>query len=156
MITGLVEENLNNFETTTTSTTNTPLERKRLFDDMEDCDVQDVLSQFYMPPTPRMLTCIDDDEDVNVVDDEPPPKRVRMDTSEVKSETMTNNGIKSDFRIVTHGGFVSNITEESSRLQRYHQDSETSNSSSYSCGHASMFQELQTNVFHSLIASLET
>ncbi|XP_021919287.1 uncharacterized protein LOC110829644 [Zootermopsis nevadensis] len=46
--------------------------RKRPFDEVEDCDVQDVLSQFYMPPTPRMLTSIDDtddeDEDVNVVD----------------------------------------------------------------------------------------
>lgn len=46
--------------------------RKRSFDEVEDCDVQDVLSQFYMPPTPRMLTSIDDtddeDEDVNVVD----------------------------------------------------------------------------------------
>lgn len=124
---------------------------------MEDCDVQDVLSQFYMPPTPRMLTCIDDDEDVNVVDDElPPPKQARMDSREVSSETTTNNGLNADFRIVNHGGFVSNITEESSRLQRYHPDSETSNSSSYSCGHASMFQELQTSVFHNLIASLET
>jgi hypothetical protein len=46
--------------------------RKRSFDEVEDCDVHDVLSQFYMPPTPRMLTSIDDtddeDEDVNVVD----------------------------------------------------------------------------------------
>lgn len=50
----------------------TPTSRKRPFDEVEDCDVQDVLSQFYMPPTPRMLTSIDDtddeDEDVNVVD----------------------------------------------------------------------------------------
>ncbi|KAJ9595804.1 hypothetical protein L9F63_013007, partial [Diploptera punctata] len=46
--------------------------KKRTYDEVEDCDVQDVLSQFYMPPTPRMLTSIDDtddeDEDVNVVD----------------------------------------------------------------------------------------
>lgn len=46
--------------------------RKRSFDEVEECDVHDVLSQFYMPPTPRMLTSIDDtddeDEDVNVVD----------------------------------------------------------------------------------------
>jgi len=46
--------------------------RKRSFDEVEDCDVHDVLSQFYMPPTPRMLTSIDDtddeDEDINVVD----------------------------------------------------------------------------------------
>ncbi|PSN35114.1 hypothetical protein C0J52_25955 [Blattella germanica] len=46
--------------------------RKRTYDEVEDCDVHDVLSQFYMPPTPRMLTSIDDtddeDEDVNVVD----------------------------------------------------------------------------------------
>ena len=46
--------------------------KKRTYDEVEDCDVHDVLSQFYMPPTPRMLTSIDDtddeDEDVNVVD----------------------------------------------------------------------------------------
>lgn len=40
-------------------------------DDVDECDVHDVLSQLYMPPTPRMLTSIDsdtDDDDLNVVD----------------------------------------------------------------------------------------
>ncbi|KAL0266810.1 UNVERIFIED_CONTAM: hypothetical protein PYX00_009254 [Menopon gallinae] len=40
-------------------------------DEVDECDVHDVLSQLYMPPTPRMLTSIDsdtDDDDLNVVD----------------------------------------------------------------------------------------
>ena len=40
--------------------------RKRLMDDDEDCDVHDVLSQFYMPPTPRMVTAFDEDEEVDI------------------------------------------------------------------------------------------
>ncbi|XP_067011431.2 uncharacterized protein [Anabrus simplex] len=56
----------------TVSSTTSSSSKKRTFDEVEDCDVHDVLSQFYMPPTPRMLTSIDDtddeDEDVNVVD----------------------------------------------------------------------------------------
>nr|CAD7442249.1 unnamed protein product [Timema bartmani] len=68
--------------------------KKRPFDEVEDCDVHAVLSQFYMPPTPRMLTSIDDtddeDEDVNVVDVNTSPiasvpvsdcKRPRLDSS---------------------------------------------------------------------------
>lgn len=138
--------------------------RKRVFDEVEDCDVQDVLSQFYMPPTPRMLTCIDDDEDVNVVDDEPisSPKRIKTDTFETpKIEQFSANyepqrvmrSHHEDFRV---NYMNNNMPETDSRL-RYlcpSQSMETENS--YSCGHASMFNDLQNNVFHSLIASLET
>ena len=62
--------------------------KKRTYDEVEDCDVHDVLSQFYMPPTPRMLTSIDDtddeDEDVNVVDIDivsPPELELPVSTS---------------------------------------------------------------------------
>lgn len=49
--------------------------RKRSIDETleEECDV---LSQFYLPPTPRIISALDEDEDedVNVVDiDTPPP-----------------------------------------------------------------------------------
>ncbi|XP_063229294.1 uncharacterized protein LOC134534729 [Bacillus rossius redtenbacheri] len=73
--------------------------KKRPVEEVEDCDVQDVLSQFYMPPTPRMLTSIDDtddeDEDVNVVDIDVPPcapvapdccKRPRLQLPEAKPD----------------------------------------------------------------------
>ena len=59
-------------DTSSNQSTTAIASRKRSFDEVEDCDVHDVLSQFYMPPTPRMLTSIDDtddeDEDINVVD----------------------------------------------------------------------------------------
>nr|CAH7769931.1 unnamed protein product [Callosobruchus chinensis] len=93
----------------------------------EDVDVQDVLSQFYMPPTPRLLTCIDDDEDVNVVDDEPPSKRPKLEEEP---------SLSSCDRSLPDYAFPSD-----SRL---------------SCGHASLFGEMQSNVYHSLITSLET
>ncbi|KAK5643341.1 hypothetical protein RI129_007186 [Pyrocoelia pectoralis] len=204
VLNGIVEENLNSLGVNTTNnvthveTTNDSdrfLCRKRSFDDMEDCDVQDVLSQFYMPPTPRMLTCIDDDEDVNVVDDEPLPKRVKVDeiVNNVSRLSSSNDSITpsigqfessnlvhsfgqnqdssricesmevscltdkkpDDFRV---NNFINNnITETNSRV-RYMSSSQNmeTDTNSYSCGHASMFNELQSNVFHSLIASLET
>ncbi|CAH1967070.1 unnamed protein product [Acanthoscelides obtectus] len=101
--------------------------KSRSFDDV---DVQDVLSQFYMPPTPRLLTCIDDDEDVNVVDDQPPSKRPKLD-EDVSLSSCDRSPLPD---------FVS-FPSDNSRL---------------SCGHASMFGEIQSNVYHSLIASLET
>ncbi|CAG9861333.1 unnamed protein product [Phyllotreta striolata] len=122
--------------------------RKRSFDDVvDDCDVQDVLSQFYMPPTPRMLTCIDDDEDVNVVDDEPLPKRFKIDLGEpVAAAAAVADAKLTDFSV---NNFLNNNVpaEQQARLQA---------DSSFSCGHASMFSEFQSNVFHNLIASLET
>ncbi|KAF5293866.1 hypothetical protein FQR65_LT10969 [Abscondita terminalis] len=206
VLNGLVEENLNNLGVSTgnnvmnvDSTTNDSdrfLCRKRSFDDMEDCDVQDVLSQFYMPPTPRMLTCIDDDEDVNVVDDEPLPKRVKVDdvvtrlndtSSNLESIPTSVSQFESNHIVHSYGqnldssrscetmdvsssitdkkqddfrvnNFINNnITETNSRVRFVGsaQNMET-DTNSYSCGHASMFNELQSNVFHSLIASLET
>ncbi|XP_077289877.1 uncharacterized protein LOC143913765 [Arctopsyche grandis] len=55
--------------------------RKRSFDEVEDCDVHEVLSQFYMPPTPRLISSIDDDVLLNVVDDDP------VEESSKKSKT---------------------------------------------------------------------
>lgn len=166
VLNGLVEENFNKltegFVNVDSGVTNSVESRKRAFDEVEDCDVQDVLSQFYMPPTPRMLTCIDDDEDVNVVDDEPVPKRARTDTYETpKIEQFSANyepqrvvrNHHEDFRV---NYMNNNMSETDSRL-RYlcpSQSMETENA--FSCGHASMFNDLQSNVFHSLIASLET
>jgi hypothetical protein len=70
--------------------------RKRSFDEVEDCDVQDVLSQFYMPPTPRMLTSIDDtddeDEDVNVVDiDIVTPSELQLSASSALQPSVVEN-----------------------------------------------------------------
>jgi hypothetical protein len=44
------------------------------------CDVQDVLSHFYMPPTPRLLTSIDDEDDM-----------VPTPTKRQRSEVILNN-----------------------------------------------------------------
>ncbi|KAF6205162.1 hypothetical protein GE061_019329 [Apolygus lucorum] len=97
--------------------------RKRSIDsDVDEADVHAVLSQFYMPLTPRMLTSLDDDDDeINVVDlDASPvdPKRPRLDVEPSAAD----------------------------RLKE----------STFSCGHSSMFNELQSVVYHSLMASLET
>lgn len=45
-------------------------QKRTELDDVDDCDVHDVLSQLYMPPTPRMLTSMssDHDDELNVVD----------------------------------------------------------------------------------------
>ncbi|CAH1370127.1 unnamed protein product [Tenebrio molitor] len=114
--------------------------RKRSFDDMEDCDVQDVLKQFYMPPTPRMLTCIDEDEEGA----EAAPKRAKVEEADAECD---KNG---DYSV---NSFINNNIP-SERL-RYASQGET-DSSSFSCGQASLFNELQNNVYHNLIASLET
>lgn len=170
VLNGLVEENFSKLtegfvtvDSGVVSNNSSVESRKRGFDEVDDCDVQDVLSQFYMPPTPRLLTCIDDDEDVNVVDDEPVPKRAKTDTFDApKIEQFSANyepqrvvrNHHEDYRVSYMNN--NNMSETDSRL-RYlcpSQSMETENA--YSCGHASMFNDLQSNVFHSLIASLET
>lgn len=131
---------------------------KRTVDEMDDCDVQDVLSQFYMPPTPRMLTCIDDDEDVNVVDDEPLPKKLKADVttdndSFADQDRLTCDKVVTDFSV---NSFLNNNVPASDTRLRYSSPNVESESNSYSCGHASLFSDLQSNVYHNLIASLET
>lgn len=98
--------------------------RKRSFDEVDDCDVQDVLSQFYLPPTPRMVTSLDEDEDedVNVVDLDAPEKRPRLEADRLRD---TPASCAATERRMSEPG--------------------------YSCGHSSIF-----NVYHSLIASMET
>ncbi|KAJ8930470.1 hypothetical protein NQ314_016725 [Rhamnusium bicolor] len=161
----LVEENLKALNTTfnsenpTTGTTDNNdrlSSRKRSFDDMEDCDVQDVLSQFYMPPTPMMLTCIDDDEDVNVVDDQPSAKRERVEVSPVE-EQCNSYSVTTEMDKISCNFLNKSISAPESRL-RYLNNNQNmdTDSNSYSCGHASMLNELQSNVYHNLIASLET
>ncbi|KAL1506384.1 hypothetical protein ABEB36_005757 [Hypothenemus hampei] len=122
--------------------------KKRPFEEVvDDCDMQDVLSQFYMPPTPRMLTAIDDDDDVNVVDTDPLAKRLKLEET-----TSTNNDPLADYtKTVT--SFINNNIPTTRFSNSCIVDTDTS---SFSCGQASMFGELQTNVYHSLIASLET
>lgn len=159
--------------------------QKRSFDEVDDCDVQDVLSQLYMPPTPRMLTCIDDDEDVNVDVVEPAIKKAKLDDSitttttdqekidstvqdikcDIKSSTTTTMTMTTTTATTTSttdfcvNSFINNnipatTSESSSRLRYSTQNVDTDNS--FSCGHASMFSEFQSNVYHNLIASLET
>lgn len=166
----MVEENLNGLtnseafqrpetviqqvlDTTSRLTTTT----KRTVDEMDDCDVQDVLSQFYMPPTPRMLTCIDDDEDVNVVDDEPLPKRIKLDVPTEESSN-TEDKINCDKALTDFSvnSFLNNNVPTSEARLRYSSSNMESEANSYSCGHASLFGDLQNNVYHNLIASLET
>ncbi|XP_049825921.1 uncharacterized protein LOC109606908 [Aethina tumida] len=132
--------------TTTTKTTPTTTAPKRTLDEVEDCDVQDVLSQCYMPPTPRMLTGIDDSED-----EEPIAKKPKlnegsvMDARESVTEFCVSNYINNNNN--------NNTTSSEARLARFVKSNETE---SFSCGHASMFSDLQSNVYHNLIASLET
>lgn len=167
----MVEENLNgltdsnNFQRSEDTITQ-PLDttsrltscNKRTVDEMDDCDVQDVLSQFYMPPTPRMLTCIDDDEDVNVVDDEPLPKKLKMDVAAdnelcSNEDRLTCDKALTDFSV---NSFLNNNVPSSDARLRYSSQNVDTESNSYSCGHASLFGDLQNNVYHNLIASLET
>lgn len=128
--------------------------RKRSFDEVDDSDVQDVLSQFYMPPTPRMLTSIDEDEDedVNVVDLDTPEKRPRLEEPSAAERLRaqpqeSHNELERRLTMATSGSdIISDRDRCNSRL----------NESSFSCGHSSIFNELQSVVYHSLIASLET
>ncbi|GLV37372.1 uncharacterized protein CBL_10661 [Carabus blaptoides fortunei] len=107
--------------------------------EVEDCDVQDVLSQFYMPPTPRMLTSIDDDDDETLTE----AKRPRFDDRTLTSSSSSDDQLQQQ-----------QLRQTS--LSTPPPTAPVTTASSFSCGHASMFGELQSNVFHSLVASLET
>lgn len=115
--------------------------RKRSLEE-EGEDVQAVLSQFYMPLTPRMLTSIDEDEEeeiVNVVDleGEPGSKRPRLEetsAAERLAESERQAALASPF-----------LPLDQSKREP-----------TFSCGHSSMLNELQSVVYHSLMASLET
>lgn len=127
---------------------------KRAYDDIESCDFQDVLSQFYMPPTPRMLTTIDDDDDLPtaVVSEEPPAKRFKASTG----VDFTDNSSDSCSRmnpIQMQMQFINNNLPEGSCVGS---PVAPTSANSFTCGQASMFSEMQNNVYHSLIASLET
>ncbi|XP_022912602.1 uncharacterized protein [Onthophagus taurus] len=164
----VVQETQENSTTNNTTTNpNNRFSRKRSFDDYEDCDVQDVLSQFYMPPTPRMLTCIDEDEDVNVVDvEEPSTKRAKIEIISETTSCNSNSEViprldeflqkfdKDDYRMMTYTN--NNLPPDTDRLRYVPSSTTVDDTNSYSCGHASMFNDIQNNVFHSLITSLET
>lgn len=131
-----LEEEINNVSGFTAEplpvTTNSG--HKRSFDELDECDV---LSQFYLPPTPRMLTGLDEDEDVDVVSDDPLVKRLKLDDAIAPDTNYSlNNNLPSTAR------FTASVVD--------------TDASSFSCGHASLFSELQSTVYHSLITSLET
>ncbi|KAL3267351.1 hypothetical protein HHI36_011482 [Cryptolaemus montrouzieri] len=127
--------------------------RKRSFDDLDDCDVHDVLSQFYIPPTPRMLTCIDEDDEICVVSDEPCAKRSKLDSDQSCSYPKnTYSELNVDFKPCPDFGSTNSFNNNDSRFRFNNQ----SDDHSFSCGQASMFNDLQSNVYHNLIASLET
>ncbi|XP_045480075.1 uncharacterized protein LOC123684729 isoform X2 [Harmonia axyridis] len=127
--------------------------RKRSFDEIDDCDVQDVLSQFYIPPTPRMLTCIDDDDEICVVNDEPSAKRPKSDSDQSSSYSKdAYSEVNVEFKPCQDYASSSFNNNNDSRLRFNNQNDDHS----FSCGQASMFNELQNNVYHNLIASLET
>jgi len=213
-------------------------QRKRSLstDDCEDCDVQDVLSHFYMPPTPRLLTSIDDEDELQV-----PSKKQRVHLQDEESqneniniiqlpsvlkENLNNNSNSADDLMkkcetdkptpITQVKMADDVTmvddveldvvstSDDDRLvvceeplldtppssssdsededidvvnsdssqddERLRPPAEPSGSSGgdsgnsldsseqqhFSCGHSSIFGELQSVVFHSLIASLES
>jgi SERTA motif len=201
--------------------------------DCEDCDMQDVLSHFYMPPTPRLLTSIDDEDEMQV-----PNKKQRVHLEEeqqneniniiqlpsVLKENLNNNSnsaddlmkkcetekpavIKmADVTMADVGGddveldvvntsdddrlvvceeplldtppsscsdsededidvVNSDSSQEDERLRPTPTDTsgasggdslDSAEQQHFSCGHSSIFGELQSVVFHSLIASLES
>ncbi|CAB3384560.1 Hypothetical predicted protein [Cloeon dipterum] len=214
-------------------------QRKRSLsiDDSDDCDVQDVLSHFYMPPTPRLLTSIDDEDDVQVpskkqrvmLEDEPQNENINIiQLPSVLKESFNNNSntaddlmkkcetdkpatpiapVKMDDVVMTEPAAddaeldVVNTSDDDRLVVVCEQplldtpppscsDSEdedidvvnsdgddrlrpsaesaaaadqansaamdASEQQHFSCGHSSIFGELQSVVFHSLIASLES
>lgn len=159
-------------------------------DDMEDCDVHDVLSQLYLPPTPRLLTTIDsdtDDDDLNVVDidasyiEEPKSDEYEVSSKKPKLDTLEadDNFLCGDKMVLPERTCSSKDEEEvieledeedikrrlSQSLSNYRKGEGFFEESSpgldtcdtlYSCGHTSLFSDMQTVTFHNLIASLET
>jgi len=201
--------------------------------DCEDCDMQDVLSHFYMPPTPRLLTSIDDEDELQV-----PNKKQRVHLEEeqqneniniiqlpsVLKENLNNNSNSADDlmkKCETEKPVVikmadvtmadvsgddveldvvntsdddrlvvceeplldtppsscsdsededidvvnSDSSQEDERLRPTPTDAsgasggdslDSAEQQHFSCGHSSIFGELQSVVFHSLIASLES
>ncbi|KAG5893758.1 hypothetical protein JTB14_001203 [Gonioctena quinquepunctata] len=125
--------------------------RKRSFSDLDECNAQDVLSHFYVPPTPMLLTGIDDLEDVKVTDDL--PKRIKMNSEEQASDPKIIFHVDSALSNYS----AENSTNKSVPTQRLRHFSQTeSDSNPYGCGHAFMFGEFRNNTYQNLIASLES
>lgn len=147
----------NNFESCTTkeaSSTTTTVSKKRPFEDLVDeCDMHEVLSQFYLPPTPRMLTALDEDEEVNVVDNDPLVKRLKL---EEEHHQTSSPAVENQNSFVDYSRSVTSFINNNLPTSRFTGSCMMESESSFSCGQASMFGEMQTNVYHSLIASLET
>ncbi|XP_071441089.1 translation initiation factor IF-2 [Hetaerina americana] len=150
-------------------------------------DVHSVLSQFYMPPTPRMLTSIDEEEEEGeamVLASArqcglPEPRAARTPRKRAASpgdglllfqleEEEAEEGAKrrrllgaeeereGEERVSAR---VSPGRRPGARPGRPTSDGEADGAQAqtqFSCGHASIFGELQSVVFHSLIASLES
>lgn len=145
-------------------------QRKRSIDEVEDCDVQDVLSQFYMPPTPRMLTSIDDDEDLlpeirrkyDLEREEIKVAVLESTREEVREKRLSDDYIPEMKRTKYEEESkhpvpqVTQVTQITQIAQIAQVTVPVTTASSFSCGHSSIFNDLQNNVFHSLVASLET
>lgn len=140
--------------------------RKRSIDETleEECDV---LSQFYLPPTPRMMPSLDEDEDedVNVVDvDTPPPeplhKKRRGGGCEQDSimccltaaDRLRDNLPTSHFDEWSMDESI--LLQTNTNTNNTQTSQSTPSSSPFSCGHSSMLNEIV--VYHNLIASLES
>ncbi|GLH09753.1 Putative hybrid signal transduction histidine kinase l-like protein [Gryllus bimaculatus] len=184
--------------------------RKRPLDDVDDCDVQDVLSQFYMPPTPRMLTSIDDDPEELSSPPPPTPSAVAEAEGDVDAPTPAKRPRPSpapapaprhaaddddddplamlssedladpqdvDMTLALHaaglstrvGGDAADPAPAPATERPFWAPSPASVPTSgasgsdpigadphFSCGHSSIFGEIQSVVYHSLIASLES
>ncbi len=150
--------------------------RKRPIDDVLEEEV-DVLSQFYLPPTPRIAPSLDEDEDedVNVVDVDtpapfsPPKKRKGCDSHGLLYSCLTaadllRDNLSSLSSLSTLAGTTLSSTPSSllpiddwlleENLLLPTNAAPGPPLSPYSCGHSSMLNEII--VYHNLIASLES
>ncbi|KAG8237920.1 hypothetical protein J437_LFUL017820 [Ladona fulva] len=136
-------------------------------EDEEVEDVHSVLSQFYMPPTPRMLTSIDDEEEEAAERQE---RQIASESAERKRQhectdesLLMIEELSEEMVLSGKRQRLSDESRHSVRKQRRARssslgdiESENSQPTQFSCGHSSIFGELQSVVFHSLIASLES
>ncbi|KAL1138880.1 hypothetical protein AAG570_008942 [Ranatra chinensis] len=120
--------------------------RTRQETEVEDTEVDAVLSQFYMPLTPRMLTSIDEEEDQQ--------NRRQEEEANLRCQPEEPSGRRQQeerCRPREEGADCNHDEPPEKRCRQV-----KCSRGQYSCGHSSIFSELQSVVYHSLIASLET
>ncbi|XP_074041312.1 uncharacterized protein [Leptinotarsa decemlineata] len=123
--------------------------RKRSFSDLDEYSVQDVLSHFYMPPTPTMLTCIDDYEDVKVADES--SKRLKIGSDDQSCDSRISSQIDS---VLTNFSADNSTNKNVQRLRHFSQSDSDTNS--FGCGAAFLLGEFRNNTYQNLITSLES